>query len=67
MLILFPNACKLTTLTTLIRQGWIRNLGFDQIRALLGFSKAVATYPSLEEDPEIELERAEFEQKITKD
>jgi len=27
----------------------------------------VATYPSLEEDQEIELEREEFEQKITKD
>lgn len=47
--------------------GWVRNLGFAQIRALLGFPKTVVTYPSLEEDPEIELERAEFEQKITKD
>jgi len=47
--------------------GWVRNFSFDKIRALFGFPKPVATYPSLEEDQEIELEREEFEQKITKD
>ena len=47
--------------------GWVRNFSFDQIRALFGFPKPVATYPSLEEDPELKLEREEFEQKITKD
>jgi urea ABC transporter, permease protein UrtC len=47
--------------------GWVRNFSFDQVRALFGFPKPVATYPSLEEDQEIELEREEFEQKITKD
>lgn len=47
--------------------GWMRSIGFDKIRALFGFQKAVVTYPRLEEDPEIELEREEFEQKITKD
>ncbi|MBE9146273.1 urea ABC transporter permease subunit UrtC [Planktothrix mougeotii] len=47
--------------------GWIRTFGFDKIRALFGFPKAVITYPRLEEDPEIELEREEFEHKITKD
>ncbi|MBD2483115.1 urea ABC transporter permease subunit UrtC [Planktothrix sp. FACHB-1365] len=47
--------------------GWIRTIGVDKIRSIFGFPKAVITYPRLEEDPEIELEREEFEQKITKD
>ena len=47
--------------------GWMRSVAFDKIRALFGFQKAIVTYPRLEEDPEIELEREEFEQKITKD
>lgn len=47
--------------------GWVRNFSFDQVRALFGFPKPVATYPSLEEDPELQLEREDFEQKITKD
>lgn len=47
--------------------GWVRNFSFDKIRALFGFPKPVATYPSLEEDPELQLEREDFEQKITKD
>ena len=45
----------------------MRSVGFDKIRALFGFQKAIVSYPRLEEDPEIELEREEFEQKITKD
>ncbi|MCB8765436.1 urea ABC transporter permease subunit UrtC [Planktothrix agardhii 1029] len=47
--------------------GWVRNFSFDQVRALFGSPKPVATYPSLEEDPELQLEREDFEQKITKD
>jgi len=47
--------------------GWMRSVAFDKIRDLFGFQKAIVTYPRLEEDPEIELEREEFEQKITKD
>ncbi len=47
--------------------GWMRTVGFDKIRALFGFQKTIVTYPSLEEDPEIDLEREDFEQKITKD
>lgn len=47
--------------------GWVRNFSFDQVRALFGFPKPVATYPRLEEDPELQLEREDFEQKITKD
>lgn len=47
--------------------GWMRSVAFDKIRALFGFQKAIVSYPRLEEDPEIELEREEFEQKITKD
>lgn len=47
--------------------GWMRSVAFDKIRDLFGFQKAIVTYSRLEEDPEIELEREEFEQKITKD
>ncbi|VXD21184.1 urea ABC transporter permease subunit UrtC [Planktothrix paucivesiculata] len=47
--------------------GWVRNFSFDQVRALFGSPKPVATYPRLEEDPEIKLEKEELEQKITKD
>jgi urea transport system permease protein len=47
--------------------GWVRNFSFDQVRNLFGSPKPVATYPRLEEDPELQLEREEFEQKITKD
>ncbi|WP_254174274.1 urea ABC transporter permease subunit UrtC [Planktothrix pseudagardhii] len=47
--------------------GWMRTVGFDKIRSLFGFPKVVITYPSLEEDPETELEREEFEHNITKD
>ncbi|WRH67427.1 MAG: urea ABC transporter permease subunit UrtC [Planktothrix sp. GU0601_MAG3] len=32
--------------------GWVRNFSFDQVRALFGFPKPLATYPTLEEDPE---------------
>lgn len=47
--------------------GWIRTIGWDQIRSLIGYPKQVATYPSLETDPEVELEREEFEHKSVKD
>lgn len=47
--------------------GWVRTIAWDKIRALFGFPKVVATYPSLEENPEVELEREEFEQKTMKD
>lgn len=47
--------------------GWVRNFSFDQVRALFGSPKPVATYPRLEEDPELQLEREDFEKKITKD
>ncbi len=47
--------------------GWVRTIGWDKIRALFGFTKVVVTYPSLEENPEVELEREEFEQKTMKD
>jgi len=47
--------------------GWVRTIAWDKIRALFGFPKTVVTYPSLEENPEVELEREEFEQKTMKD
>jgi urea transport system permease protein len=36
--------------------------GLDQLRSLLGFRKQVITYPSLEEDPAVQLEREEIEE-----
>lgn len=37
--------------------GWLRTEGLNLIRALTGRRKRVITYPSLEEDPEVEYER----------
>ncbi|MBD2539731.1 urea ABC transporter permease subunit UrtC, partial [Coleofasciculus sp. FACHB-SPT36] len=36
--------------------GWLRYQGFQHLLTLLG-RKQVATYPSLEEDPEVQHER----------
>ena len=40
--------------------GWWRSQGWEQVRSLLGWRKQVMTYPSLEEDPEIQREREEI-------
>jgi urea transport system permease protein len=37
--------------------GWMRSQGVEQVRSLLGQRKQVFTYPSLEEDPEVQRER----------
>ncbi len=37
--------------------GWLRQSGGDRLLALLGRRKQVMTYPSLEEDPEVQQER----------
>jgi urea transport system permease protein len=37
--------------------GWMRSQGVEQVRSLLGWRKQVITYPSLEEDPEVQRER----------
>src|SRR4028118_2089282 len=37
--------------------GWLRQAGGDRLLALLGKRKQVMTYPSLEEDPEVQRER----------
>jgi urea transport system permease protein len=37
--------------------GWMRLQGVEQVRSLLGWRKPVITYPSLEEDPEVQRER----------
>src|SRR5919202_1980736 len=37
--------------------GWLRQSGGDRLWALLGNRKQVSTYPSLEEDPEVQQER----------
>lgn len=41
--------------------GWLRDRASVQIRSLLGMPQPISTYPSLEQDPEIELEREEVE------
>lgn len=37
--------------------GWLRGDGMNMLRSLLGRRKKVETYPSLEEDPEVQYER----------
>lgn len=37
--------------------GWMRSRGIDYLQALLGRRQQVMTYPSLEEDPEVQHER----------
>ena len=37
--------------------GWLSSQGVDQMRSLLGVRKQVITYPSLEENPEVQQER----------
>lgn len=41
--------------------GWWKEQGLDRVRSLLGFRKQVSTYPSLEEEPEVQQEREEIE------
>ena len=40
--------------------GWMRDWGIDKMRSLFGLRKQVITYPSLEEDPEVQKEREEI-------
>ncbi|NEO97823.1 MAG: urea ABC transporter permease subunit UrtC [Symploca sp. SIO2E9] len=40
--------------------GWLRFQALQQVRSLLGLRQQVITYPSLEEDPEIQREREEI-------
>ncbi len=42
--------------------GWMRDWGIDKMRSLFGLRKQVITYPSLEEDPEVQKEREEIGQ-----
>lgn len=41
--------------------GWMRSQGINLIKSILGQRQQIATYPSLEEDPEIQLERETME------
>ena len=43
--------------------GWMRTVGWDKLRSLFGYPKYAPTYPSLEEDPEVDSVREEFEPK----
>ena len=40
--------------------GWLRSQGMEQIQKLLGRRKRIATYPSLETDPDVQHERQNF-------
>ncbi|WP_017304721.1 urea ABC transporter permease subunit UrtC [Spirulina subsalsa] len=42
--------------------GWVRSWQWGKVRALLGRSEPVVTYPSLEQDPEVQKERQEIGQ-----
>ncbi|NES86822.1 MAG: urea ABC transporter permease subunit UrtC [Moorea sp. SIO2B7] len=42
--------------------GWMQDWGIDKVRSLLGLRKQVVTYPSLEEDPEVQKEKEEINQ-----
>ncbi|MBE9117477.1 urea ABC transporter permease subunit UrtC [Lusitaniella coriacea LEGE 07157] len=46
--------------------GWFRGGGINRARSLFGFPKPVFTYPSLEEDPEVQKEREVFEETETR-
>ena len=41
--------------------GWFQESGWQQLRSLFGFKPQVATYPSLEADPEVQQERRELD------
>lgn len=41
--------------------GWLRTDGWEYMRSLFGFPREIMTYPQLEEDPELQLEREELE------
>jgi len=43
--------------------GWFRVEGMDQIRRIFRKPRSVITYPSLEEDPEVQREREQLENK----
>ncbi|HBK66935.1 MAG TPA: urea ABC transporter permease subunit UrtC, partial [Cyanobacteria bacterium UBA11166] len=40
--------------------GWWQSSGVVKLRSLLGIREPVITYPSLEEDPEVQREREEI-------
>jgi urea transport system permease protein len=58
-LAIFPGALFLIVVTVLPDGivGWLRQSGGDRLLTLLGNRKQVMTYPSLEEDPEVQRER----------
>jgi urea transport system permease protein len=44
--------------------GWLRTDGWEYLRSLFGLRREVSTYPQLEEDPELQLEREELEGRV---
>ncbi|MEM9448628.1 MAG: urea ABC transporter permease subunit UrtC [Cyanobacteria bacterium P01_E01_bin.6] len=47
--------------------GWLRHQAADQFRTIFGRSQPVATYPSLEFDPEVKREQETLGSSVTKD
>jgi urea transport system permease protein len=56
---LFFQGALFLSVVTVLPKGIIG--GLNDLRSLLGWRKQVVTYPSLEEDPEVQLEREEIE------
>ncbi|MGC9524267.1 MAG: urea ABC transporter permease subunit UrtC [Limnospira sp.] len=44
--------------------GWLRTEGWEYLRSLFGLRREVSTYPQLEEDPELQLEREKLEGRV---
>ncbi|MFM7439068.1 MAG: urea ABC transporter permease subunit UrtC, partial [Snowella sp.] len=58
----FQGALFLIVVTILPKGivGWFKEWGIDWLRSLFGFPRRVLTYPSLEEDPEVQKEKEEI-------
>ncbi|MBE9127334.1 MULTISPECIES: urea ABC transporter permease subunit UrtC [unclassified Coleofasciculus] len=58
----FQGALFLIVVTVLPNglAGWLYSEGIQKMRSLLGMDRQVITYPSLEEDPEVQREREEI-------
>lgn len=46
--------------------GWFSQGGIDKVKALLGLRPQLVTYPNIEENPEVQKEREDLEQKTLK-
>ena len=44
--------------------GWMTDSGIEKVRSLLGWQREVITYPSLEEDPEVQQEKEQINRSV---